>query len=1134
MKCPKCQTENPTIGNFCHGCGAKLLLVCTECNAENSPGDRFCGECGKQLDSPQTSSPIDYSRPQTYTPKFLADKILTSRSSIEGERKLVTVLFADVANYTSVAEKLDPEEVHQIMDGCFRILMNEIHGYDGTINQFTGDGVMALFGAPLAHEDHAQRACYAALSFQKALADYGERVKKQYGMNFQIRVGLNSGPVVVGSIGDDLRMDYTAIGDTTNLASRMQTMAKPGGVLVSAQTYKLCKDYFEFKPLGKLQVKGKQEPQEAFELIQTGIVKTRFGASVAKGLTPFAGRKTSMAALMGPYEEVKAGSGQVVGIMGEPGVGKSRLLLEFRNLLPKDEYGYLEGRCLQYGSSTAYLPMLDLLRGYFDIKAGEPEPSVKKKIAGKAILFDEQSRETLIPIQDLLSLQVEDNAYLQLEPKQKKEKIFEALRGWLIKESEHKSLIIAIEDLHWIDKTTEEFFGHMVGWVPNAKILLLLLYRPEYVPPWANQSNYHRIALNQLNPQTSSELVKAILKEGEPSPEILDLILGKAEGNPLFMEELTGSLLENGTIQKKNHQYVLSGKASEIVVPDTIQGIIAARMDRLEENLKRIMQAASVIGREFAFRILQAILKMREELKSHLLTLQRLELIYEKRLYPELEYIFKHALIQEVAYGSLFLKRRKEIHEDIGKAIEELYQDRLEEFYEMLAYHYSRSDNLDKAFHYLKLSGNKSNRNNSLWEAYRFYAEALGVLRQIPESEQRKKEQIETIFLMTVPMRLLGYPEDSIDFLKEGEMLCKELGDKRSIANLYSFMNLYYSVKGDLALSRKYLEDAFVEGDKIQDIEIMAPCGYGLCFSYLIEGDFIKVNNIAPKVIALLEKTHRENEFFGMHGNPHSMLHVFNGCALSFWGEFEQGEQLCEKGIASAHRTNHPYSIGLAYYNYGNLYLFKGDGEKVIKIFQSAIEYQEKSHSVIFLATAWGFQGAGYYLIGEYDTAIKLLEKGIKMQTDMKLPFLIAFMQAFLSMVHFDLGDFNQANAHAELAVKLAQTNREKWIEGFSCLQLGRVIGRMEGSQLQKAEECIFTGMKILENMKIKPSLSMGFLFLGELYAHAGLKEKSMNNLKQAEGLYQEMGMTYWLGRTKKVLETLKNVKKVPKPRQRK
>ena len=368
----------------------KLYLICSQCETGNSPENNFCIKCGYDLQKPTESPPIDHKVPQSYTPKFLADKILTTRSSIEGERKLVTVLFADVANYTSMSEKLDPEEVHQIMDGCFKILMDEIHKYEGTINQFTGDGVMALFGAPVAHEDHAQRACYAALSIQKAIGDYGEKVKKDCGMEFKMRIGLNSGPVIVGSIGDDLRMDYTAVGDTTNLGSRMESMARPGTILVSGNTHRLVRDFFEFKSLGKIEVKGKKEPQEAFELIKTGEVETRIGASVAKGLTRFVGRKNSMAALMDAFDKAKSGSGQVVGLVGEAGVGKSRLLLEMRNMLPQGEYNYLEGRCLHYGGSMAYLPILDILRSYFEIKEGDREFLIKKKMEEKILDLDEK------------------------------------------------------------------------------------------------------------------------------------------------------------------------------------------------------------------------------------------------------------------------------------------------------------------------------------------------------------------------------------------------------------------------------------------------------------------------------------------------------------------------------------------------------------------------------------------------------------------------------------------------------------------------------------------------------------------------------------------------------------------------
>ena len=354
-------------------------LTCPNCSVKIPFGRKFCGECGFKLTEPSQAPAVDYSEPQSYTPKFLADKILTTRSSIEGERKLVTVLFADVANYTSMSEKLDPEEVHQIMDGCFKILMDEIHRYEGTINQFTGDGVMALFGAPVAHEDHAQRACHAALSIQRAIAEYGKDLKNNRGVEFKMRIGLNSGPVIVGSIGDDLRMDYTAVGDTTNLAARMESMAKPGTILGTGNTHKLTRDFFEFEPLGKVQVKGKEEPVETYELKKTTEVETRIEAAAAKGLTKFVGRKNSMAALMEAYDKAKSGSGQVVGVVGEAGVGKSRLLIELRNMLSKEEYTYLEGRCLHYGGSMAYLPIHNILKSYFDIKEEDREPLSRKR-----------------------------------------------------------------------------------------------------------------------------------------------------------------------------------------------------------------------------------------------------------------------------------------------------------------------------------------------------------------------------------------------------------------------------------------------------------------------------------------------------------------------------------------------------------------------------------------------------------------------------------------------------------------------------------------------------------------------------------------------------------------------------------
>jgi len=380
MKCPKCQFENREGAGFCGECGHKFEHICPDCKTTIRLESKFCDACGYNLRGIQEAPSIDYNQPQSYTPKHLADKILNNRSAIEGERKLVTVLFADVANYTSIAEQLDPEEVHQIMDGCFKILMDEIHKYEGTINQFTGDGVMALFGAPVAHEDHAQRACHSALFAQKVMGEYGEKIKEERGMKFLLRIGVNSGPVVVGSIGDDLRMDYTAAGDTTNLAARLQSAAEPGTVLVSENSYRLIKDFFEFDNLGPIDVKGKSHPVTVFRAIQAKNVHSRIEAAAGRGFTPLVARQAELDQLMTAFAKTKEGYGQIVSLVGEAGVGKSRLGHEFKRLLRDEDITLWEANCPSYGQDTPYLPIAQIIKQYSGIEEADDEVKIREKV----------------------------------------------------------------------------------------------------------------------------------------------------------------------------------------------------------------------------------------------------------------------------------------------------------------------------------------------------------------------------------------------------------------------------------------------------------------------------------------------------------------------------------------------------------------------------------------------------------------------------------------------------------------------------------------------------------------------------------------------------------------------------------
>lgn len=1072
-----------------------MELICPNCEAKIPLNREFCGECGHELRTPTKAPAIDLSRPQSYTPKFLADKILTSRSSIEGERKLLTVLFADVANFTSISEKLDPEDVHQIMDGCFKILMDEIHQYEGTINQFTGDGVMALFGAPVAHEDHAQRACYAALSIQKAIAEFGPKVQKDYGADFKMRIGLNSGPVIVGSIGDDLRMDYTAVGDTTNLASRIEGMAKAGTSLVSSHSHKLTRDFFEFQALGKVQVKGKEEPQEIFELIKAGAVNTRIGASVAKGLTRFVGRKNSIATLMDSYNKARSGSGHVVGVVGDAGVGKSRLLLEFKKQLLQGEFALFGGQCLHFGSVMAYWPILDILRSYFEIKEGDQESLIKKKMEEKILRLDKELHGVPPPFHDLLSLQIEDEAYQKLDPVQKREKAFEAIRDLLVRESQDRPIILVVEDLHWIDKTSEEFLSYLIEWLANTHILLVLLYRPEYTHTWGSKSHYTKIGLTQLTSQSSAELIQAILYDCEIEPGLETLILNRSAGTPLYIEELTQSLLENGTIQREQNQCFLAVEPKDIQIPDTIQGIIAARMDRLEDNLKRTMQVASVIGREFAYRILQTITGVREELKSYLLNLQGLEFIYEKSLFPELEYIFKHALTQEVAYNSLLHKRKKEIHGKIGEAIEQLYTERLEEFYEILAYHFVQTEDWEKAFLYLSKSGNKARQAFANQEAIGFYTKAIDVSNRITPALQEKGELLSIYEGRGLVWLLLFKLDEAIDDFQIMRQIACASGNKRKEGESLGHLALAHLEKlseEHFPFVEQYAQAAIQLSQQTGDQKILAKGLSSLGTVNQASGNLIEADRNLEASLKISrregfkESSSQSMSFLGLqaywqghferavsfgrdglavsrdiHDGFHELLTIGN-LAFAHWGVGDYGEafRILHDGIRVARERDSWLGAGRMMNTLGWLHSEFGDVAQ-------AMEYDQESAK---LGQAHGISnveisalinlGLDHFLLGQHERALSCLDPTLdRVQREAfgahRWRWTIRLLVG-LAGVHYAKGAYEEALRYVEQGLKEAQaTSSQKYVAKGWALR-GKILAQLgdretAGAELQRA-----------------------------------------------------------------------------------
>ncbi|MGA3118998.1 MAG: adenylate/guanylate cyclase domain-containing protein [Syntrophobacteraceae bacterium] len=745
----------------------------------------------RDLRRPGDTKPLDYGLPRSYTLKYLADKILTTRSSIEGENKIVTVMFADVANSTAMFEKLDPEAVHQIMDRCFRLIMDEVHRYEGTINQFLGDGVMALFGAPIAHEDHAQRACQAALAVRKALEPYGESLKNRYGIDFNMRIGLNSGPVVVGSIGDDLRMDYTAKGDTVNTASRLEEASEAGRILVSRNTYRLAREAFSFFAVEPIRVKGKRDPMTVYELH-----RSRLAPGKSRGLRDlsyaFVGREHDMARLDDIFAGLKAGRGQTVVVSGEAGIGKSRLLSEFkRDITSRETVYWLEGRCLAYTSSVPYGPFLELIRNLAGIRDEHPEDAARRRLdlAVSRIFPGDAQAKAVIANMMLLRLSSEEIDLLKgIQGELLRQRILALMDSFFTKLAEEDPTILVIEDSHWADATSLELIEHLVPLTGRMPLAIICVSRTETLETseaWVrlttkfrerSSDGFTNITLKPLSELGSLEMTARLLSLESLPPALKELISGRAEGNPFFVEELIRTLIERGAFaQSEDGGWEATRLIESVKVPVTLQGLLMSRLDRLPSETKWLAQQASVIGRIFLYRVLFHMAERKTSVDNDLSCLEANELIRERARDPELEYMFRHALTQETAYQSLLAARRKELHCKTARAIEELFPDRIAEFLTVIGEHFLRGEAWERASECLIRAGDNAIRLVARAEARVHYARALDALAHLPPTENNCRSKVDTLINQLRASWASDSPEKNMARMSEAERLVQEL-----------------------------------------------------------------------------------------------------------------------------------------------------------------------------------------------------------------------------------------------------------------------------------------------------------------------------------------------------------------------
>src|SRR5215471_2989742 len=758
MKCPRCQQENPAGQKFCGECGARLTAVCPACSASNAPGQKFCGECGASLS--QGAAAGKFASPESYTPKHLAEKILTSKTALEGERKQVTVLFADLKGSMELLADRDPEEARKLLDPVLEHMIEAVHRYEGTVNQVMGDGIMALFGAPLAHEDHAVRACYAALRMQQSVKRYAEGVFRSFGVPIQIRVGLNSGDVVVRAIGSDLHMDYTAVGQSTHLAARMEQMAQPGTILLTPETLALAEGFVQVASRGPVPVKGLAAPIEIFELTGVSPVRSRLQAAASRGLTRFVGRDAEIEVLRQSLERAGEGHGQLVAVVGEPGVGKSRLVWEFTHSHRSRGWLVLEAASVSYGKATTYFPVIELLRGYFGIEPRDDGRKVREKVTGKLLSLDRALEPTLAVFLSLLDVSVEDPEWTRLDPPQRRRQTLDALKRLLVRESQVQPVLLVVEDLHWVDGETQAWLDLLVESLPTARLLLLVNYRPEYAHGWGSKTYYQQVRLDALPAASAGELLEALLGAGQELEDLKRLLIERTQGNPFFLEERVRALVETHALPGERGAYQLAGQIQHLQLPATAQAILAARIDRLTPEDKRLLQAAAVVGKDVPFALLQAIAEEPEDsIRQSLTRLQAAEFLYEVRLFPELEYTFKHALTHEVTYGGLLNDRRRSLHAQIVVMTERLHADHLDEHVERLAYHAVRGEVWQKAVSYRQQAGARAQDRAVFGEAVAHFEQALEALAHLTEDGDTRVLTLDLRLALVRPLMSLGEHE---------------------------------------------------------------------------------------------------------------------------------------------------------------------------------------------------------------------------------------------------------------------------------------------------------------------------------------------------------------------------------------